>query len=96
MWPEIKTIEYTFPKNKISNSDLSLMFFDYDFSEFETKFGIKNRYWVVGNETALDLAIIEKYRFTLVVSTQPRTPKKLETIQSTGALELNHFGCNFK
>jgi 3-oxoacyl-[acyl-carrier-protein] synthase-3 len=57
MGSEIKAIEYSFPKNKISNSDLSLMFPDYDFSKFETKIGIKNRYWVDENETALDLAI---------------------------------------
>jgi 3-oxoacyl-[acyl-carrier-protein] synthase-3 len=57
MGSEIKAIEYTFPKNKISNSDLSLMFPDYDFSKFESKVGIKNRYWVDENETALDLAI---------------------------------------
>lgn len=53
----IKAIEYVYPKNKVSNTDLSKIFPDYDFSKFEEKVGIKNRYWVSGDETALDLAI---------------------------------------
>jgi 3-oxoacyl-[acyl-carrier-protein] synthase-3 len=53
----IKAIEYVYPKSKITNADLSSQFPDYDFSKFEDKVGIKNRYWVGDNETALDLAI---------------------------------------
>lgn len=52
----IKKIEYIFPKTKISNEDLSHKYSDYDFSKFEEKVGIKNRYWVNEDETALDLA----------------------------------------
>lgn len=52
----IKAIEYVYPKNKISNADLSKIFPDYDFSKFEAKVGIKNRYWVE-EETAFDLAV---------------------------------------
>ena len=52
----IKAIEYVYPKNKVSNTDLSLEFPNYDFLKFEEKVGIKNRYWV-GEETAYDLAI---------------------------------------
>jgi 3-oxoacyl-[acyl-carrier-protein] synthase-3 len=52
----IKAIEYVYPKNKISNSDLAEKFPNYDFSKFEEKVGIKNRYWVE-DETALDLAV---------------------------------------
>lgn len=52
----IKAIEYVYPKNKISNTDLSKIFPDYDFSKFEAKVGIKNRYWVE-EETAFDLAV---------------------------------------
>lgn len=57
MGATIKAIEYFFPKNKISNTDLSIKFPDYDFEKFENKVGIKNRYWVDENETALDLAV---------------------------------------
>lgn len=53
----IKAIEYVYPKSKITNADLSSQFPDYDFSKFEDKVGIKSRYWVGDNETALDLAI---------------------------------------
>ena len=49
-------IEYIYPRNKVTNEDLSIEFPDYDFSKFEDKVGIKNRYWVSENETALDLA----------------------------------------
>lgn len=52
----IKAIEYTYPKQKISNKDLAKLFPDYDFAKFEEKVGIKNRYWVNKNETAFDLA----------------------------------------
>lgn len=49
-------IEYVYPRNKVTNEDLSIEFPDYDFSKFEDKVGIKSRYWVSENETALDLA----------------------------------------
>jgi 3-oxoacyl-[acyl-carrier-protein] synthase-3 len=52
----IKAIEYVYPKQKISNEDLAKQFPDYDFSKFEKKVGIKNRYWVSEKETAFDLA----------------------------------------
>ena len=52
----IKAIEYVYPEQKISNDDLSRQFPDYDFSKFEEKVGIKNRYWVGEGETAFDLA----------------------------------------
>lgn len=57
MGAAIKAIEYIYPNQKITNVDLSKQFPDYDFSKFEEKVGIKNRYWVGENETALDLAI---------------------------------------
>lgn len=52
----IKNIEYIFPEKGYTNQDLSEQFPDYDFSKFDTKVGIKKRYWVAENETALDLA----------------------------------------
>jgi 3-oxoacyl-[acyl-carrier-protein] synthase-3 len=52
----IKNIEYVFPNQKITNTDLSNRFPDYDFGKFEDKIGIINRYWVTENETAFDLA----------------------------------------
>lgn len=52
----IKAIEYVYPKNKVTNDDLGKEFPEYDFSKFEEKVGIKNRYWVSENETAFDLA----------------------------------------
>lgn len=52
----LKAIEYVYPKQKITNEDLSIQFPDYDFSKFEEKVGVKNRYWVQENETAFDLA----------------------------------------
>lgn len=57
MGAAIKAIEYIYPNQKITNVDLSKQFPHYDFSKFEEKVGIKNRYWVGENETALDLAI---------------------------------------
>jgi len=53
----IKNIEYVYPNNKVSNEDLAIQFPDYDFEKFEEKVGIKNRYWVSEDETALDLAV---------------------------------------
>ena len=52
----ITNIEYVFPEQKISNTDLANRFPDYDFGKFEDKVGIINRYWVAENETAFDLA----------------------------------------
>lgn len=52
----LKHIEYIFPDNGYTNEDLAHIFSDYDFSKFDTKIGIKKRYWVSENETALDLA----------------------------------------
>ena len=52
----IKAIEYVYPKHKVTNEDLGNQFPDYDFSKFEQKVGIKNRYWVK-DETAFDLAV---------------------------------------
>lgn len=52
----IKHIEYIFPETGYTNDDLSKIFPDYDFNKFDTKVGIKKRYWVGENETALDLA----------------------------------------
>jgi 3-oxoacyl-[acyl-carrier-protein] synthase-3 len=56
MGVSIKAIEFFLPENKISNQDLLKQFPEYDFIKFEKKVGIKNRYWVSENETALDLA----------------------------------------
>lgn len=56
MGSRIAAIEYHFPPKKITNQDLSEAFPDYDFSKFEKKVGIVNRYVVEGNTTALDLA----------------------------------------
>jgi 3-oxoacyl-[acyl-carrier-protein] synthase-3 len=53
----IREIEYLFPNKLISNESLSLEFPNYDFSKFEKKVGIRNRYIVSENETALTLAI---------------------------------------
>lgn len=57
MGVQLIAIEYVLPANKVSNQDLSERFPDYDFSKFEDKVGIKNRYWVSKDQTALDLAI---------------------------------------
>jgi 3-oxoacyl-[acyl-carrier-protein] synthase-3 len=52
----IKGIEYVYPERKVTNKELAIEFPDYDFSKFEDKVGVRNRYWVKKNETALDLA----------------------------------------
>lgn len=52
----LKHIEYIFPEKGYTNEDLSRAFPDYDFGKFDTKVGIKKRYWVDESETALDLA----------------------------------------
>lgn len=52
----ITNIEYVYPKQKITNTDLAKQFPDYDFGKFQEKVGIINRYWVDENETAFDLA----------------------------------------
>ncbi len=57
MGAAIKAIEFYLPEQKISNEDLSDRFPDYDFDKFEKKVGIKNRYWVSEDQTALDMAI---------------------------------------
>lgn len=57
MGAAIKAIEYIYPNQKITNVDLSKQFPDYDFSKFEEKVGVKNRYWVSDDETAFDLAV---------------------------------------
>lgn len=57
MGASIKAIEFYLPQQRVSNQDLLEKFPDYDFDKFEKKVGIKNRYWVSENETALHLAI---------------------------------------
>ncbi len=52
----LQHVEYVFPDRAYTNEDLSKIFPEYDFSKFETKVGIKKRYWVSESETALDLA----------------------------------------
>ncbi|MGJ1205398.1 3-oxoacyl-ACP synthase III family protein [Sphingobacterium lactis] len=52
----IQALEYYLPENKVTNEDLKRNFPDYDFGKFESKVGIKNRYWASKSETALDLA----------------------------------------
>ncbi|WP_159479147.1 3-oxoacyl-ACP synthase III family protein [Chryseobacterium sp. 18068] len=56
MGAQIKKIEYVFPEVMITNEDLKKDFPDYDFERFEEKVGIKRRYVVSDDETALDLA----------------------------------------
>lgn len=56
MGAQIKKIEYVFPEVMITNEDLKKDFPDYDFERFEEKVGIKRRYIVSEDETALDLA----------------------------------------
>lgn len=53
----IVAIEYYYPERKLTNTDLANEFPDYDFSNFEKKIGIKQRYVVEKDETALSLAI---------------------------------------
>ena len=53
----IEAIEYVFPKNKVTNQDLEREFPEYDFEKFENKVGIKTRYVVADDQTALDLAL---------------------------------------
>lgn len=57
MGAKIECIEFYYPENLITNDDLQKEFPDYDFSKFEQKIGIKNRYVSAKNQTALDLAI---------------------------------------
>ena len=57
MSSKILNIEYCFPENRISNNKLKSDFQDYDFNKFENKVGIKYRYHVDDDTTALDLAV---------------------------------------
>ncbi len=57
MGSKISKIEYEFPKNRVSNSQLALEFPDYDFGSFEKKIGIKNRYIADENETSISLGV---------------------------------------
>ena len=57
MGSKIAAIEYVFPKKIINNDDLKAEFPDYDFTKFEEKVGIINRYIVNDGQTALDLAL---------------------------------------
>ncbi|RKE45384.1 3-oxoacyl-ACP synthase III family protein [Sphingobacterium detergens] len=56
MGVKIQALEYYLPTNKITNEMLQDRFPDYDFTKFESKVGIKSRYWANSEETALDLA----------------------------------------
>jgi len=49
-------LEYYLPNNKLNNKDLAQEFPNWDYQSFEQKVGIKNRYIVSEDETALDLA----------------------------------------
>lgn len=57
MKAKISNIEYALPKNQVSNLDLKEQFPNYDFESFEKKVGIKNRFVVSEDQTALDLAV---------------------------------------
>lgn len=57
MGAKIVGIEYVHGSVKVTNDDLGREF-NYDFSKFEKKVGIKNRYVVKENQTAIDLAIL--------------------------------------
>lgn len=50
-------IEYYLPQQVITNEMLKAEFTEWDHISFEAKVGIKNRYVVKSNETALDLAV---------------------------------------
>jgi 3-oxoacyl-[acyl-carrier-protein] synthase-3 len=54
---KIKKVEYFLPNNRLTNEDLKQDFPDADFESFEEKVGIKSRYIVSGNQTAVDLAV---------------------------------------
>jgi 3-oxoacyl-[acyl-carrier-protein] synthase-3 len=56
MGAKIEMIEYYFPGIVLTNEDLKCEFPDTDFSKFEEKIGIKERYISSKDETALDLA----------------------------------------
>lgn len=64
---KIKLIESFFPEKILTNDMISMEFPTWDASKIEEKVGVKNRYVVQENETALDLAfnvaskILEKY-----------------------------------
>lgn len=58
MGSNIAAIEYAFPDNLISNDDLRIKFPNFNFDSFEKRVGIKNRYWLNTNETALDIAVL--------------------------------------
>jgi 3-oxoacyl-[acyl-carrier-protein] synthase III len=45
-----------FPKKEVTNADLQNQFPEYDFNRFEKKVGVKTRFVVDQDETALDLA----------------------------------------
>lgn len=57
MGSRIIGIEYVFPEKELTNDALSAIFPDYNFQKFEDKVGIKTRFIVDDNETALDLAV---------------------------------------
>ncbi len=57
MHAHISAIEYYLPEVVLTNSDLQKEFTDYDFSNFESKVGIKKRHIVREEETALDIAL---------------------------------------
>lgn len=54
---KISKISTYFPENRVSNEELSKEFTNYDPDKIENKIGIRNRYVVNKDETALDLAI---------------------------------------
>jgi len=53
----IKSISYYFPKNKISNIDLSSKFSDWSAEKISNKTGIDNRYKADKDEFSSDLAL---------------------------------------
>ena len=64
---KIKIIETYFPKNRLTNDMISKEFPSWNSKSIESKLGIKSRYIVEDNETALDLAyhaaskVLKKY-----------------------------------